>query len=155
MDQGMDIAAVCRHVMEPVRAYVRVTKPAQVRDDHFEARSSEGSDDAPPDALRLGPAVHEYEWPGAPDTLMKVRLAESSRRSHVHVESGWVDIGLSDRRREFHQYGADEVIGRILGRWRELVAEASEATLLATDGWTSMSHFRPRRPESVCPRLNR
>ena len=60
------VAAVRRHVVEPVGRDVAVTEAAQVGHDDLEARLGERLDDPPPDALRLRPAVHEHERAAPP-----------------------------------------------------------------------------------------
>ena len=68
---------VRRDVVEAVGGEVGVAEAAEVGGDHLEARGGERRDVAPPDALRLGVAVHEQERHAA-DALAHER--ERARR---------------------------------------------------------------------------
>ena len=60
-DERVQVARVRGEVVEAVGRESRVAEPAQVGHYHLEASLRQGPDVAPPDALRLGPAVHEQQ----------------------------------------------------------------------------------------------
>ena len=61
----VQVARVRGHVVEAVGRDVGVAEATQVRNDDLEAGVGERLDHAPPDALRLGPAVDQQQRPRA------------------------------------------------------------------------------------------
>ena len=90
--ERVHVACVRRDVVEPVRPDVGFAEAAQVGHDDFEAGAGQRLDHAPPDALRLGPAVYEHERPGATCVLVHVRLREAAGARAVRVEPARVDV---------------------------------------------------------------
>ena len=77
--ERVQVARMAGDVVEAVRGDVGVAEPAQVGNDDLEARLGERLDHAPPDALRLGPAVDEQQRPGAAGFSWDERLIGTRR----------------------------------------------------------------------------
>src|SRR3954465_11666 len=78
-------ARLRRDVVEAVIGEPRVPEAAHVGHDHLEARLRERAHVAPPDALRLGPPVQQYERETA-DALAQVRDLDAAGRGPVQGE---------------------------------------------------------------------
>ena len=90
--ERVHVARVRRNVVEAVGPDVGVAEAAQVRCDDLEARSRQWLDDAPPDALRLRPAVYEHERARATGVLVHVRLVEAARTRAMDVEPAGIEV---------------------------------------------------------------